>query len=169
MANFTRDNPRKLSDILGGKDYEELVRQFAEIEAAPEYEPIPGGLYEADLIRGEMCLSQAGNTGYRCTFEVAAGDFRGRRVYHTFWLSERAMPYSKRDLKKLGISRLEQCETPVPPGIFCTLKVVERTEDDGTRRNEVRGIDGCGVRRDPTVDPDFDSPQGGDAEGGLTR
>jgi hypothetical protein len=152
---MSRDNPRKLSEILNGETREELARRFDEVEAAPDFLPVPAGTYEVDLIHGELCVSQNGVTGYTCHFEISDGDYRGRRIWHTAWLSEAALPYSKRDLKKLGIHHLEQCEKPVPPGIFCTVKVVVRVDDDGTQRNRVTGIEAGGVRPNPTVDPDF--------------
>lgn len=163
------EHRRKLSDILDGQQYEQLARQFAETEAALEYVPIPAGTYEADFTHGELCRSSAGTAGYRCTFEIATGEFRGRRVYHTFWLSEAALPYSKRDMKKLGIVDLRQCEQPVPPGIFCTLHVVERMEDDGTRRNDVRKIVEGGIRQDPTADEDFGFPPRDAKKGGANE
>jgi hypothetical protein len=150
-----RDNPRKLSDILNGETREELARRFDEIEPAPDFLPVPAGTYEVDLIHGELRVSQNGVTGYTCHFEISDGEYRGRRFWHTAWLSEAALPYSKRDLIKLGIQKLEQCEKPVPPGIYCTVKVVERTDDDGTKRNRVTGIEAGGVRQNPTVDRDF--------------
>jgi hypothetical protein len=148
-------NPRKLSDILTGESREELARRFDEVEAAPDFAPVPAGTYEVDFVGGQLCVSQQGITGYTCSFEISAGECRGRKIWHTAWLSEASLPYTKRDLKKLGIHNLEQCEKPVPPGIFCTVKVAVRTEDDGTQRNRVTRIEAGGVRQDPTADPDF--------------
>jgi hypothetical protein len=162
------DSPRKLSDILNGESREELSRRFDEIEAAPDFAPVPAGTYEVDFVSGELCQSQKGVTGYTCMFEVSSGEHRGRRMWHTVWLSEAALPYAKRDLKKLGIHNLEQCEKSVPPGIFCHVKVVMRTDDDGTQRNRVTHIEAGGVRQDPAADPDFISaPPTGSTEGGV--
>ena len=152
------DNPRKLSDILNGESREELSRRFDEIEAAPDFAPVPAGTYEVDFVSGQLCQSQKGVTGYTSLFEVSGGEHRGRKIWHTVWLSEAALPFAKRDLRKLGIHNLEQCEKPVPPGIFCTVKVVVRTEDDGTQRNRVTVIEEGGERQDPTADPDFNTP-----------
>lgn len=149
------DNPRKLSDLLTGESREELSRRFDEVEAAPDFAPVPAGTYEVDFVSGQLCVSQRGVTGYTCVFEISTGEYRGRKIWHTAWLSEASLPYAKRDLKKLGIFNLEQCEKPVPPGIFCTIKVVVRAEDDGTQRNRVTHIEAGGVRQDPTADPDF--------------
>ncbi|MCE9629455.1 MAG: DUF669 domain-containing protein [Planctomycetia bacterium] len=162
------DSPRKLSDILTGESREELSRRFDEVEAAPDFAPVPPGSYEVDFVSGQLCQSQKGVTGYTCVFEIAAGEYRGRKIWHTSWLSEASLPYAKRDLKKLGINNLEQCEKPVPPGIYCIVKVVVRTEDDGTQRNRVTHIEAGGVRQDPTADPDFGMPATTcSAEGGV--
>jgi hypothetical protein len=167
MARF---NNRKLSDILNGESMEELVRRFEEVEAAPEFAPVPAGTYEVDFVEGQLCSSNSGTRGYNCSFQVSNGEHAGRKIWHTFWLSESALPYTKRDLLKLGIRTLGQCEDPVPPGIFCTVKVVVRTEDDGTQRNRVTHIEAGGVRSDPTGDPDFaDPPSSSESEKGGAK
>jgi hypothetical protein len=157
-------NNRKLSDILSGQSMEELVRRFEEVEAATEFTPVPAGTYEVDFVGGQLSSSTSGTTGYNCSFQVAKGEHAGRKIWHTFWLSEAALPYTKRDLLKLGIRTLGQCEDAVPPGIFCTVKVVVRVDDDGTQRNRVTHIEAGGVRNDPTGDPDFaDAPLPGES------
>jgi len=165
---MSKDNPKKLSDILTGQSREELARLFDEVEAAPDFAPVPAGTYEVDLVHGEFCRSQAGTTGYTLHLSIASGEFKSRKIRHTLWLSEAALPYSKRDLKKFGIHSLSQCDQPVPRGIFCTIRVVVHTEDDGSTHNNVTKIEVGGVRQDPTADPDFGGPStGADAKGGA--
>jgi hypothetical protein len=163
---MSEKNPKKLSDILNGESHEELSRLFDAVEAAPDFTPVPADNYEVDFVSGQMCESQRGVTGYTCVFEVSDGEHRGRKIWHTIWISKASLPYAKRDLMKLGIHSLEQCKKPVPPGIFCTVKVVIRTEDDGTQRNRVTHIEAGGVRQDPTADPDFDTPPPSGPSGG---
>lgn len=163
---MTRENPTRFSDILSGDALDELARRFDEAEAAPEFEPVPAGTYEVDLVHGELRRSQNGTVGYTCHFEIAEGEYRGRKIWHTAWLSDAAMNYSKRDLAKLGITQLGQCSDPVPPGIYCTINVVRRTDDDGRQWNEVKKITAGGVRADATVDRDFIDTVAGKAEGG---
>jgi len=155
---MARQNPRKLTDILQGNDLDELARRFDQTEPAAEFEPLPAGRYEVDFVHGEACRSSRGTMGYTCEFEISAGDCRGRRLWHTLWLSDDAMSYSRRDLKKLGISSIEQLDQPVPPGIFCFVQVAVRTGDDGVQRNTVTRIYPGGVRRDTMADPDFAGP-----------
>lgn len=165
---MSKENPRKLSDILNGQSREELARLFDETEAAPDFAPVPTGNYEVDLVHGELYESQKGTAGYTLHLVVADGECKGKKIWHTLWLSELAMPYSKRDLKKIGIETLSQCEQPLPPGIFCKIKVVLHTEDDGSTRNNVTKIEEGGIRQDPTGDPDFGGPRTGlDTTGGA--
>lgn len=53
---------------------------------------------------------------------------------------------AKRDLAKIGVTSLEQLDSPLPQGIRCKIVVALRKDDDGTERNrvvrfEVLGID----------------------------
>lgn len=167
---MSRSNQRKLSDILSGESREELARRFDEVEAATEFAPLPAGTYEVDFVNGQLCSSTSGTTGYNCSFQVSEGEHAGRKIWHTFWLSEAALPYTKRDLAKIGIRTLGQCEDAVPPGIFCRVKVVIRADDDGTQRNRVTHIEAGGIRKDPTGDPDFaDAPSIGAEVTGVKR
>ena len=161
------NSQRRLADILSGRNLEDLARQFEGAEPAAEYSPVPAGTYEVDFIHGELCSSQTGSTGYVCQFVIAKGEHQGRRLWHTFWLSERAIPYSKRDMEKLGITSLKQCEEPVRPGVYCMVNVVVRTDDGGTPRNRINKIEVGGLRDDPMGDPDFGSfPRTDRTEGG---
>ncbi len=162
-----RYQPKKLTEILDNDSRNELARQFKEAEAAGDYEPLPRGEYEVDVVNGEVCVSDRGTPGYTVTFQVNDGEHRGRRIWHTFWLSAAALPYSKRDMAKLGITKLEQCEQPVPPGLFCRVSVVVRMDNRGIQRNNVTRITAGGLREDATVDPDFGVVAATDHAGGA--
>ena len=161
--------PRKsLVDVLAGTSRDELARQFAEAEAAGDMVPLPRGTYRCRLIAGELVTSKANTPGYQLTFTVDAGEHRGRRVWHTSWLTPAALPMSKRDLGKLGVTTLDMLERPLPAGIVCDVRVVLRADDDGVERNRVSGFDVVAVLPDPTGDDDFASPlPEGDGEGGA--
>ena len=62
------------------------------------------------------------------------------------------MPMSKRDLVKLGVSRLD---TPFPQGHVAEVTVVKYADDDGIERNRIRSFAVVGRVSDPTIDPDF--------------
>lgn len=70
-----------------------------------------------------------------------------------------ALPQTKRDLGKLGVTSLEQLETPLPKGIRCRVKLALRRDDDGNERNRVRTFEVVGIDK-PTSD--VFSPTDGD-------
>ena len=158
---------RRLTDILNGESREDLSRRFNETEAAPEYAPVPKGVYSTDLSSGELTNSGSGTPGYTLGFTIREGEFAGRRIWHTLWLTLAAMPMTKRDLAKLGITRLDQLERPVPPGIVCQLTVSLRTDDDGETRNRVTRYEVVEIRPDSTADADFADPEAGTENGGA--
>ena len=153
-TNSNGASRRRLSDILHG-GAESLRARWEQTEAAPEYSPVPAGTYQALARRGELVNAQTGTPGYRITFEVIEGDHAGRMLRHDLWLSEAAIPMTKRDLAKLGIASLEQLEQPMPQGIRCAVRVVLRRDDDGIEFNRVHSFAVVSVDPDASVDPDF--------------
>lgn len=149
---------KRLSDVMNGRDIDDLARQFDEAEAASDLATLPRGKYRCRLVDGEAVQSKSGTTGYQLTFAVADGEHKGRRVWHTCWLTPAALPMTKRDLGKLGVTSLDMLKNPMPSGIVCDVAVVVRTDDDGTERNRVQSFDVVDVIVDPTGDDDFPSP-----------
>jgi hypothetical protein len=149
---------KKLADVMTGRDIDDLARQFDEAEAASDLAALPRGKYRCRLVDGEAVQSRSGTAGFQLTFAVVDGEHKGRRVWHTCWLTTAAMPMSKRDLGKLGVRSLDQLKNPMPGGIVCDVSVVMRTDDDGTERNRVQSFDVVDVIVDPTGDDDFPSP-----------
>jgi hypothetical protein len=151
--------PRKsLVDVLHGTAREALARQFAEAEVAGDMLPLPRGEYRCRVTDGELVTSKSGTPGYSMTFTVDAGEHRGRRLWHTAWLTPAALPMSKRDLGRLGVTSLDQLDRPLPPGIVCDVRVALRADDDGLERNRVVSFQVVAVLADPTADDDFASP-----------
>lgn len=150
---------RRLVDILGGETREDLARRFEETEAAPEYAPLPKGIYDAEVSSGELTNSGTGTPGFNLGFTVVGGEHAGRRVRHRLWLTPAAMPMTKRDLAKLGIVTLDQLERAIPPEIICRLSVVVRTDDDGETRNRVTRFEVLEILPDATADEDFGDPE----------
>ncbi|MBI5863434.1 MAG: hypothetical protein HZB38_02760 [Planctomycetes bacterium] len=155
------DNPmpprRRLSDILnGGTD--SLRTQWNSTTAADDFKPLPTGLYVARVVSGELFTSRTNHTpGYKLTFRVLEGEHAGRQFWHDCWLSPAALPMSRRDLGKLGVTSVDQLETPLPTGIRCTVKLALRRDDDGTEYNRVRSFDVTGIdeaERDPFAPTD---------------
>jgi hypothetical protein len=149
--------PRKsLVDILnGGMDRASLARAFDETEAADDMRPLPPGVYRCRLTSGELTNAKSGTPGYAMTFTVDDGEHKGRKLWHTAWLTAAALPVTKRDLAKLGVTSLDQLDQPLPVVFVCDVRVALRADDDGTERNRVVKFDVVGVIENPTVDPDF--------------
>ena len=137
---------RRLSDILAGRT-DEIREQWETTEAAAEFAPLPSGTYEAHVQAVELFNARTGTAGVKVTFRVAEGEHAGRCVFHDCWLTAPALPATKRDLGKLGITQLEQLENgAVPTGrIRCRVRVALRRDDDGEQFNRVRRFDVLGV------------------------
>jgi hypothetical protein len=147
---------KSLVDVLnGGTDRAALARAFAEAEAADDLRPLPAGTYRARLTSGELVNAKSGTPGYAMTFAVDEGEHKGRKLWHTAWLTPAALPVTKRDLAKLGVTSLDQLDQPLPAVFVCDVRVALRADDDGTERNRVVKFDVVGVIENPTVDPDF--------------
>jgi hypothetical protein len=155
---MTKHTRKSLVDVLNGTSRAELARQFAEAEAAGDMLPLPRGDYRCRVTDGELVTSKTGTPGYTLTFTVDAGEHKGRRVWHTAWLTPAALPMSKRDLSKLGVTSLDMLDRPLPAGIVCDVRVVLRADDDGVERNRVSRFAVVEVLADPTGDDDFASP-----------
>jgi hypothetical protein len=151
-------NRKSLVDVLAGTSRAELARQFDEAEAAGDMVPLPRGTYRSRVTDGEVVSSKGGTPGYALTFTVDDCEHKGRKLWHTAWLTPAALPMTKRDLAKLGVTSLDMLDRPLPAGIVCDVKVVLRVDDDGVERNRVVTFDVVEVLADPTADGDFASP-----------
>lgn len=165
MSKYSR---KSLVDVLNGGSRDELARQFDETEAAGDMVVLPRGDYRCRVTDGELVTSKSSTPGYTLTFTVDDGEFKGRKFWHTAWLTPAALPMTKRDLAKLGVTSLDMLERPLPAGFVCDVRVVVRADDDGTERNRVTRFDVVDVLTDPTADDDFASPlPADDSEGGA--
>jgi len=155
---MTKHTRKSLVDVLNGSTRDELARQFEEAEAAGDMMPLPRGTYRCRITDGELVTSKSGTPGYSLTFTVDDGEHKSRRLWHTLWLTPAALPMTKRDLLKLGVTSLDMLDRPLPPGIVCDVKVALRVDDDGVERNRVVSFNVVAVLADPTADADFGSP-----------
>lgn len=136
---------KKLTDILngGGGNFADTWNNTA---AAGDDGPIPPGTYTCYVASLHPRQSRSKNTpGISLVFEVLEGEYAGRRVWHSLWLTPAAIPRAKRDLAKIGITRPEQIDQPLPRGIRCSIVVVLRKTDEGVDYNEVRRFECLGV------------------------
>jgi hypothetical protein len=157
---------RSLVDVVAGFNRGELAKQFAESAAASDWGPIPPGVYRCRMVDAEFVTSKSGTPGFCIGFAVERGEHTGRRLWHTLWLTPRAMPMAKRDLSKLGVHQFDQLDGLVPQRIVADVRVAVRTDDSGCQRNRVLAFEVVDILVDPTADADFASPFSPDSEGG---
>jgi hypothetical protein len=142
-----------LSDILRNGDRDSLKSTWQETEAAAELAMLPPGQYLLHSVSGELeCSSRKGTPGYKLKLKVAEGEYVGRFVWHDSWLTPAALPQTKRDLAKFGITDLDQLEQPLPATFVVKAKIALQRDDDGNERNRIRSFEVLG-----TVEPEKDA------------
>jgi hypothetical protein len=148
---------KKLCDILQlNSEREKLSSLWETTAAAAEFAPLPRGEYCFRILAGELFTSRRQTPGYKLTLEVTEGDFAGRRAWCELWLTEAALPMTKRDLEKIGVTNLEQLEQPLPPGILIKGKLTLRTDDNGNESNRLVRFECIGVEKGDTFAPPAD-------------
>jgi hypothetical protein len=130
---------KKLSDILTTSERDSVIRAWETTAAAADFGPLPAGDYKAKLDGAEFFTSKARATpGIKLALVVVEPvEHVGRKLWHDLWLTGPAMPGTKRDLAKIGVTELDQLDGPVPEGIIVAVRVVTRKDDDGSERNRV--------------------------------
>lgn len=146
-----------LASVFNGK-MQEVTEAWDNTEIAEDWGTLPAGKYLADIVGGELSTSgRKGTAGYKLTFKITEGDHAGRQFWHDVWLTPAAMPMAKRDLRKIGVERLEQLEKSLDRVFECRVTLVLREGDDGTQYNRVRRFDVIGTReieKDPYHPPE---------------
>lgn len=130
------------------------IDAFDATEAAPEFAPLPPGIYSARVLRGEYCSTKAGADAYRLRFEVTEGPHAGKTVIRTLTFGAKALPYTKRDLAPFGLTTTAKLLSPFPePGreYLVRLVVALQRGDDGVERNDVKRIDLVRVDESPAA------------------
>src|SRR4051812_9295891 len=118
---------KRLSDILPHSESESIKRTWDETQAAGDMGPLPAGTYVARVESAEFFSARSGPPGIKLTLVVVEpAEFGGRRIWHDAWLTPAAMPSTKRDLLKLGITDLSQLDRPIPGGLIVECRVALR-------------------------------------------
>jgi hypothetical protein len=140
-------------------------------QAAGDFSPLPGGEYPARIVTGLLDTARSGTLGFKLTFEVTDGEFAGRKFWHDIWLTAAAMPMSKRDLLKLGITDLAMLDRPLPSGIRVKAKLVVRKDDNGGEHNRVKSFEVTGIDGPDPFAPDGgpDAPAGDDSTADVPK
>jgi hypothetical protein len=121
---------------------------------APEFTPLPPGVYSAVILRGEYTTTKAGADAYRLRFEITEGGQKGQTVIRTWTFSPKAIAYTKRDLAPFGLTTSAKLLSPFPEAgreYFVRLVVALQRGDDGMERNDVKRIDLVRVEDSPAA------------------
>jgi hypothetical protein len=138
---------------------------FDSAEPAPEFSPIPPGVYEARIVRGEYCTTRAGDDAYRMKFEIVKGEQVGKTCIRMWTFGAKALPYSKRDLAPFGLTTSEKLlsQFPEPTREYLVKLVVALQKgDDGIDRNDIKRVQILSIADSPASE--FILPADGEGE-----
>lgn len=142
------------SGIYDGKRMAEGIAGFDHVEAAPEFTPLPAGMYITRIVKGEYTTTKNGADAYRLRFEVLEGAQTGRTIVRTWTFTAKALPYTKRDLALFGLTTTQQLLEPFPQAgreYRVRLIVALQRGDDGIERNDVKRFDILEVKDSPAA------------------
>jgi len=140
---------RMFDSTVIGPDRAALAGAFDSTPPAEALPPIPAGEYAARWLDGTLGESRTGTPFYRARFEIASGEHAGRRLVHRWYLSPKALPYSRRDLAALGFDSFAKLQSGAAPRGLVRLHVALRREDSGAVSNEIREVIPGGPEPDP--------------------
>lgn len=130
------------------------IDAFDAAEPAPEFSPVPPGIYSGRVLRGEYVTTKAGADAYRLRFEIVEGAHAGKTVIRTWTFSPKAIGYTKRDLAPFGLTTSAALLSPFPAAgreYFVRLVVAMQRGDDGIERNDVKRIDLIRIDESPAA------------------
>ena len=128
-----------------------LEKQFQQVIKAEEYQPLPTGSYEVRAVGGELLENINATEFYRVRFVIVTGPHTGRHVHHQIWLTEKSLPYAKRDLEVLGIYSLGELDGWEPDNTVYKVVLTQNTSTSGVVFNKVFSVsrkDGAGSNVD---------------------
>lgn len=131
------------------------IDAFGTVPNAPEYEPLPPGIYTGRVQRGEYTSTRAGAEAYRIRFEVTEGPEAGKTIVRTWTFGAKALPYTQRDLAPFGLTNSAQLLSPFPEAgreYLVRLVVALQRGDDGIARNDVKRIEVVRVGEPPAAE-----------------
>jgi hypothetical protein len=153
---------KSLREILSQDESKSLEESWDSIEAADKsFSPLPAGTYESHIIDGELFHAKSGTPGYKLTYRVCDGEYSGSLFWQQFWLTDKALPYSKGQLQKLGYQTFNHLRTNEPIKgrlIRCRVILKLRPTDDGRQFTEVRSFEVLGEDQ-PEPEPYAPQPE----------
>jgi hypothetical protein len=121
------------NDILNAQ-----LKKMKDVAPAPDLdEPVKRGKYEARVFDLNFGMFGENETpGIRVCFKILQGDYAGRYLRKTVWLTDRASALASRDLGKLGITSADDINNPELKTYLFEIRVVVNEND----YNEVTGF-----------------------------
>jgi hypothetical protein len=119
------------------------IHNFDTVEAAPEFAPVPPGIYVGRVKSGGYTATRKGDDAFRLRFEITEGKEAGKTLVRTWTFSDKAARYSKRDLAPFGLTTAAALLSPFPePGREYRVRMVValQTGDDGIQRNDIKNL-----------------------------
>ena len=153
---------KRLSDILHQQtDRERLSQLWKATAAADDFAPLPPGEYTFRTLAGELFTAKRGTPGFKLSLQVTEGEHEGRRAWADFWLTPAALPLTKRDLVKIGVTDLAQLEQPLPAVFLIRGRLALRRDDDGNESNRLVRFECLGTEQGDAFEPkDLDAAAG---------
>ncbi len=115
----------------------------AEEKHAGEFVPIPDGDYEIVIENNEIITSKtSGNPGFKLSTKIIAGEFKGRLVTSTSWITENTIPYFKGMLARLEvkINKLEDLLDVKLTGKRYIVNIVSERNDNDKVYPRIRDV-----------------------------
>jgi hypothetical protein len=130
------------------------LRAFDAAQPAPEFAPVPPGIYIARVLRGKYTTTKKGKEAYLMQFEVLEGPHTGKTIPRIWTFGAKELSYTKRDLAKFGLTTSTQLLSPFPePGREYRVRLVVALQrgDDGVERNDIKRIEIIRVVESPVA------------------
>ena len=142
-----------LSDCFDDAALAGVLEDFDAVTEAERLAPVPAGLYVAELVGADFVQSGKGTPGYELAFAVAEGEHAGRKLWARYWMSAKALPLAKAELRRAGFANAAALRS-APIGARYKLRVTLRQGQDGEWHNEAKDVQPLG-------------PEDGVAQGGA--
>lgn len=116
-----------------GIDLTTFDDDFAEA-AAPDFDEVPDGKYQASINKAQLTTSRAGDPMIKWDLIIISGSLEGRHIFKNAVITRNSMPFIKGDLTKLGLELGKISELPkhLPSLLDKKVEVTVRTKGEYT-------------------------------------
>ena len=111
-------------------------------EEAREGGRFPEGAYPVRIVDASEKTASTGTPGVEVTFQVVSGGLKGRQIYDTIWVTEKALGMARMRLSAVGYPIPEGEDFELNPAELLSRTCVIRVQDEtfeGVTRSKVKG------------------------------